>query len=281
MVLYEDLPLKLKSEHIDLDFALYDDSEAVSFFTGYRENRRGFRVILKTKDNLDTILQQKEIYDELRSRVVLASDCFQAKHAQKIEPVENVASPTYKEVHIDSPLESVLEKFLDERRKKNEFLHLWFADIGGIWSYEVKGHDGVYIHHGVCQVLLSQSEIVINGIRARTTKRDLATDSVTSQSENCPWQTDSVDLENAGLINFTYEINLPNESEPVRGECRCTIGEDKKGMCGTICLTYPFKEAVKGDVRFFRNEKLLPLNLENAAKLVVDELNAKDKARDS
>jgi hypothetical protein len=85
VAVYPYLRPELRNDSTDLDFALFDHGEAVSYFRGHMEARRRFTVRFNTRENLPVIRRQQQTYRDLLAQCWMVNATFKT-HCQFLTP---------------------------------------------------------------------------------------------------------------------------------------------------------------------------------------------------
>jgi hypothetical protein len=137
-------------------------------------------------------------------------------------------------------------------------------NISGIWDYEVKDQNGVFVHRGISEITqdLENNQIYIKGTRTHIRpKDDNPTIPMQEIPDGIPWSTDFAVIYGSTLnrkLYFVYTINVPDDQGgQVRGYCVLDIdGSPPKGLQGTYTHLAP--NDLRGLIRFIKTSKTSP-----------------------
>jgi hypothetical protein len=91
VAVYPYLRPELRNDSTDLDFALFDKGEAVSYFRGHMEAQRRFTVRFKTGENLRAITRQQQTYRDLLAHCWAVNAAFK-EQCQFLEEVRDLVA---------------------------------------------------------------------------------------------------------------------------------------------------------------------------------------------
>ena len=268
-----ELPPDLGPDGRDLDFALFDcdgldaaeaqnRAKAVSFFTNYRDSKRGLRVVFPTAGNAEIISKQIALHTKLSNHCWFVNPKFVEIHQIK------TSEQTFKEYlnHLETnerwrPKRPIvvsqpgdiarMVRALSKMRKKSRSMFLVPSTrakaLQGTWRYFVQFDTGG--HGGVCSFEFDGT-LRINGIRKITLENGV----VTTQGDST-WQTEYVDLNSENQLVFVYEINVDHEK--MDGYCNCELQVNSSTVDrieGFIFLRRSKGDTLQGRICFERPE---------------------------